>query len=117
LGTSPFLIDALKMEQTGWLKLTAQLFSSQFGISSGPVALRSLMQDRRASTASGEIMYKSGIQVTGWHINFLKSLCGGERNSEMNITGMLSPTRNLKPNLKASSSLHWIHVFLKTDSR
>jgi hypothetical protein len=65
LGTSPFLIDALKMEQTGLLKLTAQLFSSQFGISSGPIALRSLMQDRRASTASGEIMHKSGIQVTG----------------------------------------------------
>ena len=53
LGTLPFLIDALKIEEIGKLKVPAQLFRSQFGISSGPVALRTLIRDSWTSTASG----------------------------------------------------------------
>ena len=48
-GTLPFLIEALKMEQIGKLKVLDQLFRIQFGISSGPVALRSFTRDGRTS--------------------------------------------------------------------
>ena len=64
-GTLPFLIEALKMEQIGKLKVPEQLFRFQFGISSGPVALRSFTRDSRTSTASGKIVYESGTLVTG----------------------------------------------------
>ena len=53
------------MDQTGSELIGAQFFITQFGISSGPTDLRSLIADRASSTASEEIMYSSGTSMTG----------------------------------------------------
>ena len=58
-------MEELKMEQTGSELIGAQFFITQFGISSGPTDLRSLIAERASSTASEEIMYSSGTSMTG----------------------------------------------------
>ena len=59
VGTVPWLTDALKIEATG-LQITHSL-STQFGILSGPMDLRSLIARREVSTAPGDIINSSGV--------------------------------------------------------
>ena len=58
------------MEHTGKLIVVAQVFKSQLGISSGPIALRFWTDNRAASTASRVIMNSSGILGTGIGVKF-----------------------------------------------
>ena len=65
----PCLIEELKIAHTGRLSIGAKHFKTVFGISSGPIDLRSLIDDSERSTASTEMTYSSGTATTGIEVH------------------------------------------------